>query len=232
MIIVFGGEKGGTGKTTISVNVAAFLANKNIDCLLVDADPQGSASRFIESRNENQSLATINCVSKTGNIAKTLQELSTRYPIIIVDVAGYDSPALRSSMVVADKLYVPCRASRPDLETLPHVEELVTLSKALNPELEAFILLNQVPTNPQVRELAEAQALVADFEEMKLADSMLADRIVYRHAFAESKGVVEMENGNAKAEIELLCAEIFGDILDAPEFQKREAELQITEQVA
>ena len=53
MIVLIGGEKGGTGKTTIATNLAALRAMAGRDVLLVDTDPQGSASYWTTSRDEN-----------------------------------------------------------------------------------------------------------------------------------------------------------------------------------
>ena len=51
-IILIGGEKGGTGKTTLAVNIAAARARDGHDVLLVDTDPQGSASYWAAAREE------------------------------------------------------------------------------------------------------------------------------------------------------------------------------------
>ncbi len=52
MVILIGGEKGGTGKTTIATNLAALRALAGHDVLLVDTDSQGSASYWASSRDE------------------------------------------------------------------------------------------------------------------------------------------------------------------------------------
>ena len=52
MIVVFGGEKGGTGKTTLATNIAAELAIKNKDVLLIDTDRQESASSWCYVRKK------------------------------------------------------------------------------------------------------------------------------------------------------------------------------------
>lgn len=207
MIILIGGEKGGTGKSTIATNLAVQFAHDGKDVILLDADPQGTASKWIERRNE-QGLRVVHSAQKTGDIYKTSLDLGQRYEIVIIDAGGRDSKELRTGMVAADKMYIPIRASQADLETLPHVDELIGLAKGMNPELQVFALLSMAPSNPLGNEVAEAQELLEQFAEIQLSPSIVRDRKVYRDAMLEGKGVVELSNSQAKGEIQLLCDEV------------------------
>ncbi len=110
MILLLGGEKGGTGKSTISVNLAVWLAKEGGDVILVDTDRQRTSSHFVERRNSEGGLATVHCAEKYGNVYDTVKDLSKRYEYVLVDAGGRDSEELRTAMVVADKLYVPLKA--------------------------------------------------------------------------------------------------------------------------
>ena len=66
MIVLIGGEKGGTGKTTIATNLAALRALAGRDVLLVDTDPQGSASYWASSRDEDGIKPRVACIQKFG----------------------------------------------------------------------------------------------------------------------------------------------------------------------
>ena len=66
MIVLVGGEKGGTGKTTLATNLAALRAASGADVLLVDTDRQGSASFWAATRDENDALAAVPCVQVFG----------------------------------------------------------------------------------------------------------------------------------------------------------------------
>jgi chromosome partitioning protein len=70
------------------------------------------------------------------------------------------------------------------------------------------------PSNPLITEVREAQELLVDFTELKLSPSIIRDRKVYRDALLEGKGVVEMNNSQAKAEIQLLGQEIFQEVTE------------------
>lgn len=209
MIILIGGEKGGTGKSTICTNLAAWLANEKRDVMLLDADPQTTSSKWVERRNELP-LPAVHCTEKTGDIFKTARDLGERYDVVLIDAGGRDSRELRTGMVAADIMFVPIRASQADLETLPHVNDVVGLARGMNPDLKAFAILSMAPSNPFINEVREAQELLQEFTELALSPSIIRDRKIYRDAMLEGKGVVEMNNGTARAEIQLLAQEIFG----------------------
>lgn len=210
MKLLIGGEKGGSGKSTAATNLAVYLAHEGVDVVLVDADPQATSAQFIERRNEEfPGLPKVHCVQRSGDVSATVRDLTERYQVVIIDAGGRDSKELRTAMVVANILLTPIRASQADLETLPHVNELVSLARSLNPQLGAYALLSMAPSNPMIREVAEAKAMIEQFDQLKLADSIIRDRKVYRDALADGKGVVEMQNSQAKTEIQLLGQEFF-----------------------
>lgn len=88
---------------------------------------------------------------------------------MIIDAGGRDSKELRTGLFAADILYVPIRASQTDLETLPKVNELIGLARGMNPNLRAYALISMAPTNPMINEARDAQELIAEFAELKLA---------------------------------------------------------------
>lgn len=106
MIILIGSQKGGCGKSTLTINIAAALAKLNKDVIIVDADIQSTSSRWAADRNEN--LPKVHCVQKYENMKNTLLDLNQRYKFVIVDVAGKDSKELRTGMIVANILLIPC----------------------------------------------------------------------------------------------------------------------------
>ena len=213
MIILVGGEKGGTGKSTVATNLAVWLALEGRDVTILDADPQATAAKWVERRNALP-LPQVHCSQRGGDVFKTAKDLAERYQVVVIDAGGRDSKELRTAMVAAEVLYVPIRASQADLETLPHVNEQVGLARSLNPALRAFALVSMGPSNPVITEIREAQALLADFTELELSPSIIRDRKVYRDALLEGKGVVEMNNPQAKAEIQLLAQEIFQEVTE------------------
>lgn len=213
MILLIGGEKGGTGKTTIATNLAAMRAGAGRDVLLVDTDIQGSASFWVQVRNEKGLAPRVANVQKFGRgLADELLDLKGRYQDIIIDAGGRDSPELRASLVRADIAVIPVQASQFDLWTLDRMEEMVKLAAEYNPGLVVKILVTRASTNQFVAESRKAAELIDEFNAFSLASTVIKDRIAYRRAAAEGKGVTEITKSDydkAAREIKALYKEIF-----------------------
>ena len=199
MILVVGSQKVGCGKSTTAVNICAVLSGEGRDVVLVDADRQSTAARWITDRSTNgKSLSTVHCVQKFENIRDTLIDLDKRYEFVVADTAGRDSRELRTGMTAADILLVPFRPSQPDLDTLKSLQEVITQARDLNPGLVVYGLLTMAPTNPMVHEADEARLYLQDYPVVKPLETIVRDRKVYRDAISLGLGVVEM-NSNPKA---------------------------------
>jgi chromosome partitioning protein len=209
VIVLLGGEKGGTGKSTLATNLAVWLVGHNRDVILIDTDQQRTASHWVDRRNALNGLRTVHCTERRGNVFHALQDLAKRYDEIIVDAGGRDSEELRTAMVGAHHLYMPLKASQPDLETSLHMDELVKLARGMNHDLQARAIISMAPTNPAINEAQEAMELLAELHEFTLSRAIVRERKIYRDAIAEGRGVIEMGNEKAIAEVETLAKEIY-----------------------
>ncbi|MBU6184502.1 MAG: AAA family ATPase [Rickettsiales bacterium] len=212
MIILVGGEKGGTGKTTIATNLAAMRTIRGHDILLVDTDKQGSASAWSNIRDVNDIKNRVPNVQKFGsNLGADIKDLKNRYEDIIIDAGGRDSVELRAAMTIADFMYIPVQASQFDIWTLSIMNDLVAQAKGFNPNLVPNILINRAATNPIVNEVQEAKNVLQDFENLKLLHLVLKERISYRKAAKNGLSVIELEKPDLKAinEMTMLYKEVF-----------------------
>lgn len=210
MILAIGGQKGGTGKSTISVNLTAFFKEFGHDVLLIDANSeQGTASNWAD-RRENLDYTDITCIEKSGNIKKSVEALAEKYDIIIIDTGGQDSQELRTSLIVADILISPVRASQADVETLTYMLGLIETAKEINPELEVRILITNAHTNPRVTTLNETIELIDGVEELDRFKTAIYTRESYPLSIKTGAGVNELKPPQKKAmnEIKELAEEI------------------------
>jgi chromosome partitioning protein len=213
MIILVGGEKGGTGKTTLAIHLAALRISEGRDVLLVDTDKQGSASSWCAVRDEEGRAPRVACVQKFGRgLAADVRAMAEKYQDIVIDAGGRDSVELRAAMTAADALYIPIQASQFDVWTLDQMNLLVEQASAINERLRAFAILNRASTNPSVKEAEDARTALADYDHLRPARAVIRDRISFRKAAREGCTVSELAERDAKAigEIEAFHKEVFG----------------------
>lgn len=214
MIILIGGEKGGTGKTTIAVNLAAMRTKKVSDLLLIDTDRQPTASYWCSVREDNNIKPRIASVQKFEKSVRTeALELKKKYSDIIIDAGGRDSPELRGALLVANKAIFPLRPSQFDLWTLGRINTLVETASEINDDLEAFVVINQVNANPAVKEVKEARELIKEFSKLSLINSYVCERISFRRSAIQGMSIFEYQPEDTKAikEMKVLYEEIFNE---------------------
>lgn len=206
MIVLLGSQKGGVGKSTLAVSIAAYLRELGKTVMIVDADDQKSVLTWYNHRPEE--LPRIPVVSATGNIKNTLLEMSQHYDYVIADSAGRDSSELRSGLMAADVFISPLRPSQMDLDVVPHTCEVFTAAKDFNEKVRGYLVLNMTPTNMFVREGDAAQKVLEDYPEMSQAKNRVCERKVFRDTWATSTTIFESDNEKAKEEIRNLVNEV------------------------
>ncbi len=212
VILLVGGEKGGSGKSCLAQNLAVFLRTvADRDVLLLDSDPQATTLDWSKERDANESLPKIPTVASSGNIRQTLTDLANRYQDIIVDAGGHDSEALRSAMTIATHMLLPFRPKRRDLKTLPKVAQLIRLARAVNPNLVTHAVLTQCPPAPnQAARIEDAKETCRSFEIAPL-NAVTMTRNVYDDADESGCSVLEVNTDDkAAVEIRALASELFG----------------------
>lgn len=210
MIIIVGCNKGGAGKTTTATNIAVGLALQNKEVCLVDADPQRSASRWHQDRQDSGASPEITLIEKRDNISQTLKTLSEKFDYVIVDVAGRNSREMITGATVANLILAPHQASQLDLDTLSELQEQVVRIRDLNPSLSVCIYHSMASTNPSVKEIERQEFLtyVAEFPEFTPADCVGYYRKAYKDVIPSGLSVLESGNEQAQNEVNQLIQEI------------------------
>lgn len=210
MLLVVGGEKGGSGKSCLAQNLAVWLATRKHDVLLIDADPQGTTLMWSRERAENEGLVSIAVEHATGDIRKTLLDRAKRYEMIVVDAGGADSVALRSAMAVATHMLIPFRPKRRDLHTLNNLDGMIAEVKTVNPELVVRAVISQCPSLPsQVTRILDAKEACKSFG-IEPLNAFTTQRNSYDDADEGGSSVLELNNDEkAVAEINQIAEELW-----------------------
>ena len=209
MILLIGNHKGGVGKSTLTVNLAATYQAAGHSVVVVEADPSiKTASRWADDREE-LGHSHIMTIRKEGRLGATLRELDEQHDLVLVDTAGKDSKELRSAMIAADLMLIPTRPAQADLDATVDLMEMIDEAQDMNPELIPLVVISQASTHAMSSEALEAKEYLAQAAaKAKVADVVVHQRKAYQVALAEGKGVVEGADSKAKAEIQLLAQEI------------------------
>jgi len=103
MIVVVGGIKGGTGKTTIATNLTVMRSASGKKVLLVDADEQKSTTLWANHRDASEIETNWSTIQLTGkSIYNQITRMRSDYDDIIIDVGGRETSSLRAAISIAD----------------------------------------------------------------------------------------------------------------------------------
>lgn len=220
--ITIGTSKGGSGKTTVTTNLAAALATYGFEVIIIDADSQphssGWGSRRAEERYKAGLPHDITTVVKFGKIGLDVLDLAKKYDFVLIDVGGREGTELRQALAVSDLHIMPMRPSDYDTWTISDLQEIILgLERSADIKVTSRILINAAPTNPMMKDDLEFRRdILSTFEGIQIMDTVLRDRVLYRRSVRPGKGVMDFaanpqfSNDNAIIEIKELFKEITG----------------------
>lgn len=181
-IIVVVNQKGGSGKTTLSMQLAGTLGRRGYRILVVDADPQGTATRWAASSEDDTPFpATVAGLAPAGGkIHREVKKYMADYEYIIIDCPpSVDSPVPQSALLIADLALVPVVPSPADLWAARGIKQLIENAENINEDLDVRLIANMV--QPRTTLGKDALEILDDFG-IPLTNSSLHLRTVYRES--------------------------------------------------
>jgi len=204
MIVVVGGIKGGSGKTTIATNLTIIRAKEGSDVLLIDADDQETATEFSILRNElTNDKAGYTCIKLTGKGLRTeVGRQVEKYDDIIIDTGGRDTASQRSALSIADIILVPFVPRSFDIWTLEKVASIAEEIRQINPGLKAFAFLNRADSRGSDNE--DAIDMLKEKKAIQFLDGTICNRKAFGNAAAMGMSVIELKSQDPKATEEIM----------------------------
>ncbi|HYE51317.1 MAG TPA: AAA family ATPase [Azospirillaceae bacterium] len=188
--------KGGTGKTTIALNLAVSFREAKKAVVVLDLDPQATATAWSDARTEDDTLSVLSC--QHGRLPAVLQAARDGgADLVIIDTAPHSEAAALAAAKAADLILMPLRPEIFDLRAMANTVEMIQVARK-----QPVAVLNAVPSRgPKVNEARSA------LEEMQLetAPVTLGNRAAFGYAAIASQGVSEYEpDGTAAVEVRAL----------------------------
>jgi chromosome partitioning protein len=197
-IVAIESQKGGSGKSSIAINLAVAATIAGHEVVLIDLDPQASATAWKDGRQADRPVVVSVAAARLPQALEAAREGGA--DLVLIDTAPHVEGAALAAARAADLILIPCRPGILDLRAIASTAELMRIAGK-----PAFVVLNACPPGA-TRLIEDARAAVA-VHGLEVASVELAQRAVFGHALTAGQGVFEFEpSGKATLEVAHLHA--------------------------
>lgn len=213
MFVCTANTKGGVGKSTIAVHLAAWFHDQGFKTALMDADAQRSSSQWIA---EVESAITVVTTDSPDDCLQKAQELILSHDMVVGDGPGGLDELSRCMMLMADLALLPISPSILDLRSVQQATTILRYAQGINKgKPEGCLILNKMRTRDTIsRELKSAASTLG----VRVASNVVRDLQAYRDAAQQGSVVSRMGKKSVEAASDMDA--LFHELID-PFLKKR-----------
>ncbi len=195
--------KGGSGKTTLTTNLARSLHERGFSVLIVDSDPQGSA-RDWHAASDNNPLPLV-ALDRPNNM-KTLSSIAEAYDYVFIDGAAKLEDMIAAAIKAADIILIPVQPSPYDIWAASDLVDFIKARQEIlnGKPLASFVITRSIKRTKLGREIGEALSEYG----LPVFEHGTMQRQIYPQSAADGLTIFDLDHREAILEINALTDEL------------------------
>ena len=205
-VVAVTNSKGGTGKTTLALQIAITKAITGSRVLFIDADRQRSGYLSLQYREDQlPGMAPVSCESITDGrkLVARVSEAADDWDVIVIDSGGFDSQTMRAALLVCTVAVIPFQPRSVDIWAMRDMAELVAAAQEARGPFPALAVLSFAKPVAGSADNMAAAKIVSELPPLTYVDAPIVRREAYATAVGYGQSVMEARPRDRKAAAEI-----------------------------